>query len=128
MAKIFHAVVLLSFLLVMPNAFAAAIEGKCGLYELRSTIEKNPTDVGYLYIVNKGALSQYQFTIRSNQQLRIAPYVDRSSKARVRFSKPIEGYRGVFDSIDSIELAAPDPLGLSGEKTLMLISEQECVK
>jgi hypothetical protein len=125
MAKVFYAAICFVFL---SRAFAAMSAEDCGLYELKGIIEKNSKDIGYLYIINQGSKSQYSFTITPELEPKIVPYINRPSKIRAGFNTKIDKYRGEFSSIDSISLVAADPLGLSKENSLVLISRAECAK
>jgi len=128
MAKIVSTIILLMGMFHFQAAYGMVGNWECGLYELTGSIEKNEAGIGYFYIVNKGTNSQFIISISPQLEPRIAPYINRTSKIRAHFSKKIEGYRGEFASIESIDNAVSDPLGLSGQKTLLLISEENCSK
>lgn len=128
MATRFCGFLVVSFLLMAQAGHAVVGPDECGLYELTGTIDKNPNASGYLYIVNKGTVSEYQFRIPLRQEPMIAPYVSRSSRIRVIFSSKIENFRGTFSRIESVSHAAADPLGLSGARSLNLVSNAECTE
>jgi outer membrane protein OmpA-like peptidoglycan-associated protein len=128
MLKIVCAAIFLAGLLHFQAAYAITGDQPCGLYELTGTIEKNNAAVGYAYIVNKGTRSQFTITIPIELEPRLAPYFERTSKLRARFSEKIEGFRGEFNSIESAERAISDPLGYSNQRTLVLLAEEKCVK
>jgi len=118
----------LSLLYFAQTGHATIGSGGCGEYELRGTIDKNPSASGFLYIVNKGTASQYQLVIPIRQEPKIAPYINRSSRIRASLAKRIENFRGEFSSIQSISLAVSDPMGLSGERPMVLVAETECAE
>jgi hypothetical protein len=127
MIKIFY-IALFSFLLHIQFALAAVSPEHCGLYELRGSVEKNDIGTGYLYLVNKGTMSEFKFVIPSRFELQIAPYVDRLTMIRAIFSKKIVGFQGEFNAIESIVLSVNDPLGMSANNTLLLIDKKVCAK
>jgi hypothetical protein len=127
MIKIFS-ISLFSFILQIQFVLGATSPEHCGLYELRGSVEKNNIGPGYLYLVNKGTMSEFKFVIPSKFELQIAPYVDRPTMLRAKFSKKIEGLRGEFSTIESIVLAVNDPLGMSAKNTLLLITKEVCAK
>lgn len=126
MTKISTIMAVLFAALFMQSANATPGELPCGWYELRGTIEKNQEGTGYFYIVNKGTLSEVKLVIPYWFEPKAAPYIERFSKVRARFTKPLSGYRGEFYDVESFELVAYDPLGYSRAKTVAIISAEEC--
>ncbi len=108
-------------------SFAEISINECGTYQMQGKIIKNEAKDGYVYIVNEGSKSQYKFTIPLKLEFKISPYIKFPSKLVAQFSKKIEGYRGEISEIKSISLAVPDPIYTAQEKTLILISKEECI-
>jgi serpin B len=129
MSKIVGSVILLLGLFHFQSAFGMTGDHGCGLYELIGTIELNADD-RWMYIVNKGSGSQFTFTVPIALEPKLAPYFEggRTSKITSRFTRKIEGYQGEFASIESAMRIFADPLNLSNQKSLVLISEEKCLE
>lgn len=110
------------------STFSALSPTECGLYEIVGTIEKNPTKTGYVFYLNKGTNSEFRFLVPHELNLKISPYVERTSKAKVLFLKPLEGYEGQIRQIEHIEYTIPNHLRDKAIQTLSLISKRECSK
>ncbi len=112
--------------IVCLNAYGATIPSGCGTFDVYGVIEKNQKAPGYVFLVNKGTLSEYQFAISDEQELKAAPYIDRTIKLRGKITKKLNGQQGEFSSIESYTDVVPDPANLKGLTGFTFIKKEKC--
>jgi hypothetical protein len=119
---------ILSFYFFSTALSASTNPEGCGLYEINGVIEYSKADSSYIYIVNKGSLSEYRFLINLQDEIKIAPFIERSTKVRVRISEKLNGYTGKFFKIETLEYVAADPLLLKNSSNFSLVKKEKCEK
>lgn len=116
---------LLLFILGL-NAHAASRPTACGTYDIYGVIEKEKSAVGYVFLTNKGTLSEFRFPITEDQELKIAPYIRHPIKLRGRIIKKIDGTIGSFEKIEKLEHVVFDPANMKGLNGFFLVKEEKC--
>ncbi len=116
---------LLAFIL-STNLYGATQPSGCGTFDIYGVIEKNPNDLGYVFLVNKGSLSQYQFPIVNEEELKALPYMNRPIKVRAQIKKQVAGYRGELAAISRYEDVVLDPANLKGQSGFLPVKEEKC--
>jgi hypothetical protein len=110
------------------TAFATTNPEGCGLYDIHGIIEYSKADSRYIYFVNKGSLSEYQFIIDLKDEIKIAPFIERSIKMRAFVSEEPVGHKGKFQNILSLEYGPADPLLLKNNSNFFLVKKEKCRK
>lgn len=119
---------ILGFYFFSATLFAATNPEGCGQYDINGVIEYSKAESSYIFVVNKDSLSEYRFLINLQDEIKIAPYIERSTKVRVSISEKMEGYSGKFFKIEALEYTAADPLLLKNSSNFSLVKKEKCKK
>lgn len=111
------------FLIFFCSSSAFALD--CGEYEMYGSPARD-TKGNVFYIVNTGTLSELKFTLTDTQEIKLAPYFNRSSKVRVVISKAMDAHLGEFADIKSAEYVVPDPAKITKKHGFVLIHAGKC--
>lgn len=117
---------LVVFLLISFNAYSATQPSGCGSYDIYGRLEKSKTPGEFQYVVHGGTVSEYKFNLTDVQEIKLVPYLKRSTKIRATISKVITGYVGAFSSIDKVEDVIPDPAQLSDKHGFFPVTKENC--
>lgn len=108
------------------NAYGATQTSDCGSYDIYGRMEKSKTPGEFQYVVNGGTVSQYKFNLPPVQEIKLAPYLERSTKIRATISKKIADFNGEFSEIEKVEDTVPDPAKLTKEHGFFLVKKEKC--
>lgn len=111
-------------LLFIPQMLLAELSD-CGDYEVRGVVRAGK--LGHEIIINEKTMSELNITLPIQEQLKLAPYVDRPMKAVILLDKKFDGTKGVSNKIISINDRIPDPLKPK-DTGLELIKKTSCKK
>lgn len=79
------------------------------------------------FIVNQGSLSELKFQLDERQEIKLTPYMKRSSKIRAIITKKMNGNLGEFSTIKSVEYSVPDPAKMTKRHGSNLIKSNKCL-
>lgn len=97
----------------------------CGQYVMKGTILKNQKEVGYRFVLNQGTKSEYNFKIKIEDELKIAPYIDKAVGVTANIES-VKDQKGIFSSIEKAEFAFVDKLNPA--ENITLIKKMDCKK
>lgn len=108
------------------NAYSATQPSDCGSYDIYGRLEKSQTPGEFQYVVHGGTVSQYKFNLTPEQEIKLVPYLERSSRIRATISKAITDFNGDFSSIEKAEDVVPDPAKLTKAHGFFLVKKEVC--
>lgn len=114
------------FLLISFNAYSATQPTDCGSYDIYGRLEQSKTPGEFQYVVHGGTVSEYRFNLTDVQEIKLVPYLKRSTKIRATISKVMKGFRGEFSTIEKVEDVVPDPAKLSNRHGFFLMTKESC--
>lgn len=115
----------LSFLVSL-NVYSSTRPDGCGSFDIYGRMEKSKNPGEFLYVVHGKTISEYKFSLTDIQEIKLAPYLERSSKIRARISKEVVDYTGEFSEIESVEDSVPDPAFLTKNHGFFLVKKEKC--
>lgn len=108
------------------NTYAATQPSGCGVFDIYGRLEKSKTAGEFQYVVHGGTVSQYKFNLTDIQEMKLVPYLERSSKIRATISKAITDFNGEFSDLEKVEDVVPDPAKLTKEHGFFLVKKENC--
>jgi hypothetical protein len=114
------------FFLFCLNAYSATQPHGCGSYDIYGRLEKSKEPGEFQYVVHGGTVSQYKFNLTADQEIKLVPYLERSSKIRATISQPMNDFNGDFSSIEKVEDVVPDPAKLTRSHGFFLVKNGKC--
>lgn len=117
---------ILFFFLLTLNAYGATQPSGCGVYDVYGVLKAGKVAGEYNYVVHAGTVSEYKFLLNAVQEIKLIPYLDRSSKIRVKLDKAITDYHGTFAEVLKAEDVVPDPAGLTKNHGFFEVKKEKC--
>lgn len=114
------------FFLFCFNAYSATQPSSCGSYDIYGRMEKSKTPGEFQYVVHGGTVSEYRFNLTDTQEIKLAPYLERSTKIRATISKALTDNNGEFSELKSVEDIVPDPAKLTKNHGFFLLKKEKC--
>ena len=109
------------------NAYSATQPSGCGSYDIYGRMEKSKTPGEFQYVVHGGTVSEYRFNLTGTQEIKLAPYLERSTKIRATISKALTDYNGDFSELSLVEDVVPDPAKLTTHHGFFLKKKEKCI-
>lgn len=120
-------ILLFSFLILISlNTYSSTQPDGCGSFDIYGRMEKSKISGMFEYIVHEKTTSEYKFLLYDKQEIKMAPYLGRSSKIRASILKKVIDYRGEFEEIESVEESLPDPAFLIKNRGFILVKKESC--
>lgn len=107
------------------QAWALDFSSICGEYDIYGSMVMKANGEAS-FVANAGTLSEVDFKLNNKQEIRLAPYLNRSTKIRARVTKKMNGKFGELAEIKKTEYVVPDPAGLTQNHGLHLIKSGKC--
>ncbi len=108
------------------NAYSSTQPDGCGSFDIYGRMEKSKVPGEFQYVVNGKTTSAYKFSLTDKQEIKMAPYLGRSTKIRAIISKNITDYTGEFSEIERVEDSVPDPAFLTKNHGFILVKKESC--
>ena len=112
-------------MLFIPQGRALDFSSICGEYNIYGSMIMSENGEAK-FVANAGTLSEVQFKLTNKQEMRLAPYLNRSTKIRGKITKKMDGKLGELAEIKSAEYVVPDPAKLTSKHGLQLIKSGKC--
>ena len=113
-------------LLITFDIHAATQPEGCGSFDIYGRLEKSRTPGEYQYVVHKGTVSEHRFNISDTDEIKLIPYLERSSKVRALLTKEVRDFRGEFAEIIKVEDTIPDPAQMTKNHGFFLVKKEKC--
>lgn len=108
------------------NAHSSTQPEGCGVFDIFGRMEHSKNPGEFQYVVHGKTTSAYKFKLGELQEIKMAPYLERATKIRVRILKEIVDYNGEFFEIESINESVPDPAFLTKNQGFFIVKKEDC--
>ena len=111
------------FIILFCSSSAMSLD--CGEYDMYGSADI--VGKSAVFIVNQGSLSELKFRLNDLQEIKLTPYMKRSSKIRAVINRKMNGYLGEFSEIKSVEYVVPDKAKTTKRHGATLITSGDCL-